>query len=133
MSTVTEPIRRMSTPVGIRPSSASRTVFERQGFLGPLPVLTAWQCELFVRHLNRGAHVAPASLGKRSSDKRLFVLRHCYSAGYSSEYFGSCWERTSFSGEPACKAVQPRRIHPWHTDIETSRSRHALGFRLDRH
>ena len=50
----------MITPVGICPSNASRTVFERQGFLGPLPVLTTWQCELLVRHLNRGAHVAPA-------------------------------------------------------------------------
>src|SRR4029078_4816721 len=51
-----ELIRKMMTPFSIGPSSASRTAFEREGFLGPLPVLTARQCELLVRHLTRGAY-----------------------------------------------------------------------------
>ncbi len=39
---------------------AGRTIFERQGFLGPLPFLTGSRCELLARHLNRGVPVAPA-------------------------------------------------------------------------
>src|SRR6185437_5530240 len=37
-----------------------RTIFEAQGFLGPLPLLTEQQCRLVMRHLNRGEQVAPA-------------------------------------------------------------------------
>jgi len=47
-------------PSRIAHNDGRRTIFERQGFLGPLPVLTWDQCELIVRHLNRGEGVTPA-------------------------------------------------------------------------
>ena len=110
----------MITPVGISPSNASRTVFERRGFLGPLPVLTAWQCELFVRHLNRGAHIAPAVWEKgRAINDYLF-----YDIATRPELLGILrlllGENIILWGA-SVQIRQPRRVHPWHTDIETSR------------
>ena len=111
----------MITPVGICPSNASRTVFERQGFLGPLPVLTTWQRELLVRHLNRGAHVAPAVWEKgRAIRDYLF-----YDIATQPEILGILrlllGENVILWGASVVSR-QPGQIHPWHTDIETSRA-----------
>ena len=116
-----EPIRKMITPVGICPSNASRTVFEREGFLGPLPVLTTWQRELLVRHLNRGAHVAPAVWEKgRATSDYLF-----YDIATQPEILGILrlllGENVILWGASVVSR-QPGQIHPWHTDIETSRA-----------
>ena len=111
----------MITPVGICHSSASRTVFERQGFLGPLPVLTTWQRELLVRHVNRGAHVAPAVWEKgRAINDYLF-----YDIATQPEILGILrlllGENVILWGARVVSR-QPGQIHPWHTDIETSRA-----------
>ena len=116
-----EPIRKMITPVGICPGNASRTVFEREGFLGPLPVLTTWQRELLVRHLNRGAHVAPAVWEKgRATRDYLF-----YDIATQPEILRILQlllgENVILWGASVVSR-QPREIHPWHTDIETSRA-----------
>ena len=111
----------MITPVGICPGNASRTVFEREGFLGPLPVLTTWQRELLVRHLNRGAHVAPAVWEKgRATRDYLF-----YDIATQPEILGILrlllGENVILWGASVVSR-QPGQIHPWHTDIETSRA-----------
>jgi mannose-6-phosphate isomerase-like protein (cupin superfamily) len=111
----------MITSVDIGTSDASCTVFERQGFLGPLPVLTAWQCELFVRHLNRGAHIPPAVWEKgRAISDCLF-----YDIATRPEILGILrlllGENIILWGA-SVQIRQPGRIHPWHTDIETSRA-----------
>jgi hypothetical protein len=110
----------------MRPASISRgdtrhTIFERQGFLGPLPVLTGCQCELLVRHLNRGEQVAPAVWEKgRAITDYLF-----YDIATQPELLGVLrlllGENIILWGA-SVQSREPGQVHPWHTDIETSRT-----------
>ena len=93
--------------------------FERQGFLGPLPVLSKCQCEFIVRHLNRGELVAPAVWDKgRAINDYLF-----YDIATQPELLGMLrlllGEDIILWGASVHRR-SPRQIHPWHTDIETS-------------
>src|SRR5712692_261526 len=100
---------------------AGRTIFERQGFLGPLPFLTGSRCELLARHLNRGVPVAPAVWEKgRAITDYLF-----YDIATRPELLGMLrlllGENIILWGA-SVQSREPGQIHPWHTDIETSRA-----------
>ena len=102
-------------------TDAPRTVFEGQGFLGPLPLLTEQQCQLLIRHINRGEHVAPAAWDKgRAITDYLFydIATQPQLLGMLRLLLGEniiLWGASIHSREP-------RQIHPWHADIETSRA-----------
>jgi mannose-6-phosphate isomerase-like protein (cupin superfamily) len=115
------PIRKMIAQAGIGHSNASRPAFEREGFLGPLPLLTTWKCELLVRHLSRGAHVAPIvwEKGRAISDYLFYdIATQPALLGMLRLLLG---ENVILWGA-SVQSRQPRQIHPWHTDIETSRA-----------
>lgn len=98
-----------------------RTIFERQGFLGPLPVLTGAQCELLVRHLNRGEQIAPAVWEKgRAITDYLFcdLATQPQLLGILRLLLG---EHIILWGA-SVQSREPQQVHPWHTDIETSRA-----------
>jgi mannose-6-phosphate isomerase-like protein (cupin superfamily) len=103
------------------PIDAPRTVFESQGFLGPLPLLTEQQCQLLIRHINRGEDVPPAVWDKgRAITDYLFydIATQPHLVGLLRLLLG---ENIILWGA-SIHSRAPRQIHPWHTDIETSRA-----------
>ena len=96
-----------------------RERFERAGFLDPVPVLTAAQCALLLRHEEMAQHPAPldwnkgwaasdpllAAIGRQPALLRL--LRPLL--GGDIVLWGASIVRR-----------RPGEVHSWHTDIETS-------------
>jgi mannose-6-phosphate isomerase-like protein (cupin superfamily) len=114
-------LRQKMTPTCIGHTNSPDMAFERQGFLGPLPILSKWQCELLVRHLNRGELVPPAVWDKgRAITDYLF-----YDIATQPELLGMLrlllGENIILWGASVHRRA-PRETHPWHTDIETSRA-----------
>jgi mannose-6-phosphate isomerase-like protein (cupin superfamily) len=95
--------------------------FQRDGFIGPVPLLTRAQCALVLHHFRRGDPPAPLKWekGGAASDCLLFDLatrpvllaRLRLLLGDDLLLWGA-----------SLLIREPTQIHPWHSDIESSAS-----------
>ena len=115
------PIRKKMTPICIGHTDVPRTVFERQGFLGPLPVLTggnaSYSCDTLIE-----VNTSRLPSGRKAERSPIICFTTLLLSRSSSECFGCCLGENIILWGACVKARQPRQIHPWHTDIETSRA-----------
>ena len=93
--------------------------FERDGFLGPVRLLSPRECRVLTRHLRRDDRPPPAEWdkGRAATDWILYRL------ATSSRLLGML---TPLLGEDiilwgsSLVRRRPGEVHPWHVDIESS-------------
>ncbi|HET7715911.1 MAG TPA: phytanoyl-CoA dioxygenase family protein [Bauldia sp.] len=100
-------------------SSDSVELFNRDGFLAPVRLLTAAQCALLVRHLQNVAKPKPIEWdkGEAAADRVVFDI------ATSPQVLA--WLTTLLGKDIALWGASfaqraPGQVHPWHTDIESS-------------
>jgi mannose-6-phosphate isomerase-like protein (cupin superfamily) len=107
----------MSSVVHEWPAEASS--FFHVGFLGPITLFTRAQCALIIHHLRLGTHAPPLdwAKGRAASDRFFYDLAtRPVLLARLRPLLGEniiLWGASIIDREPG-------RIHPWHTDIESS-------------
>jgi mannose-6-phosphate isomerase-like protein (cupin superfamily) len=100
--------------------------YQREGFLGPINLLTPAQCALLLRHWRRGAlPAAPVWAKGRAANDRVFydLATHPALLPLLRDLLGEdvvLWGATIIERDPG-------QIHPWHTDIESSNAKRSAS------
>jgi quercetin dioxygenase-like cupin family protein len=99
--------------------NSGKSLFDKRGFIGPVPLLTPDHCEFLMRHLKRSEEIRPAvwNKGRAVND---FVF---YDLATTPEILGIIkrllGEHVILWGA-SVQSRNPQQIHPWHSDIETA-------------
>jgi oxalate decarboxylase/phosphoglucose isomerase-like protein (cupin superfamily) len=119
---VKQPFPRHSAAAGLtdnlKKTHPKCEFFRRDGFIRPIPLLTAGQCSLVLRHFQNGSPELPKwEKGLAASDR--FVFELATRPGLLAQLRLLLGENILLWGA-SFLTRKPDQVHPWHSDIESS-------------
>src|SRR5215217_5015223 len=93
--------------------------FQRDGYLAPVPVLTASECRRLMAHFDRGRRPPPADWEKGAAVTDWLIYRMATNPRLL-ELLTPMLGKDIVLWASSLVRSRPGDVHPWHVDIETS-------------